>query len=121
GDAAERAAFDGERKRRQQAADGGNIVVAESARASRRPGRIEAIHLADRAFAGKAVDDGEIVRRALFGVVADGVEVGGLAGMQAAAQFALAVLDQEKERRAAPAFFPFVTLIGPAVFGEGLL
>ena len=79
---------------------GGSLVKA--VRGVCRPTRVDAIHFADHAGIGKAVNERQVIRHAFVARLRDRRKIGRLAGSKAASQRLLAGLQQIKERAAPP-------------------
>ena len=102
GDPGQRCALDREPKGRREAAQGHDIGVAEALGVARRPGRVDAVHLADRGALGEATDEDDIVGVPLILHLLDAGEVDRIAKGDAPPQFLAAGLQQVIEGTALP-------------------
>ena len=117
GDAGERGGFDCEPKERREALQRPDVLIGKTFGPIRRPIGIDAIHFADRAVLGEAVDDCDIVGELRFAKLHEGRKLSlGLRGhAEAQQQFAA---DPEPVKRARPPAFRRLAFAGSAVFGQ---
>ncbi|HEX6111343.1 MAG TPA: hypothetical protein VFZ10_03485 [Geminicoccaceae bacterium] len=102
--AGERGRLDGQRKRRHQARERGDIGLGEAAGLRSHPRGVDAIHLTDDAFGPEAVDHRDVVGHARGPVVPQDGKLGRALRGHAAPQQALPGLRHTEERTCAPAY-----------------
>jgi hypothetical protein len=103
GHARERGRLDRQRKRRNKLRKGSDMDIGETLGVRCHPRGVDAVHFADRAFGGKAIDDGNVVGHAVCPVLPKHRKLGFVFRHETAPQQAFPGLQHVEERAALPA------------------
>ena len=117
GDASERGGFDRKPKERRKPLQRADLIIGKSIGSIRRPIGIHAIHLADRAVFGEAVDDRDIVCELRLTKLREGREFSFGLRCHTQTQHRFAAVQKPVER-ACPPPFRRLPLGGSPVFGQ---